>query len=404
MSDATLPQTSAVGTGLDRAAVLERAATYLAHDADLPFDSVVPPICQTSLFTFHSYREMEDAFSGRTRRPIYSRGDNPTVMEFEKRIAALEGAEAARAFSSGMGAISATLLAFLHRGDRILSARNIYGDTFRLFQRLLPKFGIEVDYVDATDVEAVAARLPGARILYLESPSSMVFELQELPRLAALARTHGAITIIDNSWATPLFQQPITHGIDLSLHSASKYIGGHSDTVAGVVAGSTALIGQINQNTYSMFGAKLSPLEAWLLLRSLRTLPLRLPRHEASALAIAQWLRDHANVAGIFHPAFSNHPGKATLIGSTGLFSFEVDETIDVPTFVDALRLFRIGVSWGGHESLIVPALATLRQTPDYNALSYFSVSARTIRLHIGLEDPAVLWADLEQAFAKARR
>lgn len=177
---------------IDRAAVLERAATFLAHDGDLPFDPAVPPIFQTSLFSFRSYREMEDAFSSRTRRPVYGRGDNPTVMELEKRIAGLEGAEEARAFSSGMGAISATLLAFLQRGDRVLSARHIYGDTFRLFQRLFPRFGIEVEYVDATDVAAVVKRLPGARILYLESPSSMVFELQDLPRLAALARSHGA--------------------------------------------------------------------------------------------------------------------------------------------------------------------------------------------------------------------
>jgi cystathionine beta-lyase/cystathionine gamma-synthase len=404
-----LPDTSSRKEGptnraeIDRAAVLERAATFLSHDGDLPFDPVVPPIYQTSLFTFRNYREMEDAFSSRIRRPVYSRGDNPTVMEFEKRIAGLEGAEEARAFSSGMGAISATLLAFLQRGDRVLSARHIYGDTFRLFQRLFPRFGIEVEYVDATDVEAVAKRLPGARILYLESPSSMIFELQDLPRLAALARAEGAITIIDNSWATPLFQQPIAHGIDLSLHSASKYIGGHSDTVAGVVAGRSALIGQINQNTFSMFGAKLSPFEAWLLLRGLRTLPFRLPRHEESALAIARHLRDHADVARVFHPGFSNHPGTATLVGSTGLFSFEVGDAIDVPAFIDALRVFRIGVSWGGHESLVVPALATLQQTPEYNALAYFDVSPRLIRLHIGLEAPAALWADLEQALAKAK-
>jgi cystathionine beta-lyase/cystathionine gamma-synthase len=232
----------------------------------------------------------------------------------------------------------------------------------------------------------------------------MVFELQELPRLAALARDHGAVTVIDNSWATPLFQQPVRHGIDLVLHSASKYIGGHSDTVAGVVAGSADLIGEINQNTFTMFGAKLSPFEAWLLLRGLRTLPVRLPRHEASALGIARRLRAHGDVVRIFHPAFSNHPGKATLLGSTGLFAFEVDETIDVPAFVDALKLFRIGVSWGGHESLVVPAMASLRQTPEYNALAHFAVSERLIRLHVGLEDPGALWADLEQALERAHR
>jgi cystathionine beta-lyase/cystathionine gamma-synthase len=402
MDELAQTDASASRSNSDRAARLAEVATLLAHDENFPFDPVVPPIYQTSLFTFRSYREMEDTFSGQLRRPVYSRGDNPTVMELEKRIAQLEGAEASRAFSSGMGAISATVLALLSSGDRVLAVRHVYSDTFRLFQRLLPKFGVTVDYVDGTDTEAVLRHLPTARMLYLESPTSMVFELQDLPQLAAAARAQGVVTVVDNSWATPLFQQPLLHGIDLVLHSASKYIGGHSDTVAGVVSGSAELIRQINQTTYSMFGAKLSPFEAWLLLRGLRSLTLRLPRHEASALAIAGRLRLHPMVGRIHHPAFSNHPGRLTLLGSTGLFSFEVDARIDVPRFVDALKLFRIGVSWGGHESLVVPAMASLRQTPDYNALAKFSVSPQLIRLHVGLEDPETLWLDLEQALAQA--
>jgi cystathionine beta-lyase/cystathionine gamma-synthase len=396
------PPSFAVPAHPGRAKRLAEVATLLAHDENLPLDPVVPPIYQTSLFTFRSYQDMEEAFSGQVRRPVYSRGDNPTTMEFEKRIAQLEGAEASRAFSSGMGAISATVLALLRSGDRLLAVRHIYGDTFRLFQRLLPKFGIMVDYVDGTDTEAVIRSLPTASMLFLESPTSMVFELQDLPKLAAAARAQGVVTVLDNSWATPVFQQPLLHGVDLVLHSASKYIGGHSDTVAGVVSGSAALIQQINQTTYSMFGAKLSPFEAWLLLRGLRTLTLRLLRHEASALAIVDRLRQHPLVDRIHHPTFSNHPGRATLLGSTGLFSFEVDESVDVPGFIDALKLFRIGVSWGGHESLVVPAMASLHQTPDYNALARFSVSPRLIRLHVGLEDVESLWSDLEQALTQA--
>jgi cystathionine beta-lyase/cystathionine gamma-synthase len=396
------PPSFAVPAHPGRAKRLAEVATLLAHDENLPLDPVVPPIYQTSLFTFRSYQDMEEAFSGQVRRPVYSRGDNPTTMEFEKRIAQLEGAEASRAFSSGMGAISATVLALLRSGDRLLAVRHIYGDTFRLFQRLLPKFGIMVDYVDGTDTEAVIRSLPTASMLFLESPTSMVFELQDLPKLAAAARAQGVVTVLDNSWATPVFQQPLLHGVDLVLHSASKYIGGHSDTVAGVVSGSAALIQQINQTTYSMFGAKLSPFEAWLLLRGLRTLTLRLLRHEASALAIVDRLRQHPLVDRIHHPTFSNHPGRATLLGSTGLFSFEVDESVDLPGFIDALKLFRIGVSWGGQESLVVPAMASLHQTPDYNALARFSVSPRLIRLHVGLEDVESLWSDLEQALTQA--
>lgn len=390
-------------TAFDRDALAE-AATLLAHDDPFPGGAVVPPIYQTSLFTFANYAEMADTFAGRRRQAIYSRGDNPTVMEFETRMAALEGAEAARAFSSGMGAISATVLAFAGAGDRIVAVRNCYGDAYRLFERLFPRLNIQVDYVDGSDVEAVAAALPGAKLLYLESPTSMMFELQDLEALTALARQHGVVTTIDNSWATPIFQKPISHGVDLVMHSASKYLGGHSDTVAGVVCGSAAHIRQVNEQTYGYLGAKLSPFEAWLLVRGLRTLPLRLPHHMKSGLTIAERLKGHAEVERVNHPVYSNHPGKKTLGGYAGLFSFEVSEAIDIPAFVDALKYFRIGVSWGGHESLVVPAKASLEQTPGLNSMARFGVSPRTIRFNIGLESVEDLWADIEQAFKTAKK
>jgi cystathionine beta-lyase/cystathionine gamma-synthase len=389
---------------LDREEVFRRAATLLTHDEDLPESPVVPPIYQTSLFTFRDYAEMEDAFAGRIRRPLYSRGDNPTVIEFERRVAALEGTDAARAFSSGMGAISAVVLAFAEAGDRILCVRHVYGDAFRLFQKLLPRLGITIDYVDGSDVDAVIAALPGAKLLYLESPTSIVFDLQELSRITAAARAQGIVTSIDNSWATPLFQQPTRHGVDLVLHSASKYLCGHSDTVAGVVAGPAALIQRINDLSYPYLGAKLSPFEAWLLLRGLRTLPIRLRQHERSALSLAKRLQAHPSIVRILHPAFSNHPGRATLSGFSGLFTFEVSDDIDVPRFTDALRLFRLGVSWGGHESLVMPALASLKQTPGTNSMTYFGVPHGAIRLHVGLEDPDDLWADLEGALAAGKK
>lgn len=383
---------------------LAEAASILAHDEPFPGGAVVPPIHQTSLFTFASYQDMADTFAGKRRQPIYSRGDNPTVMEFEQRVAALEGAEAARGFSSGMAAISATVLAFVGAGERMVAVRNCYGDAYRLFERLLPRLNIKVDYVDGSDPDAVKAALPGAKLLYLESPTSMLFELQDLAHLTRLAREQGVITTIDNSWATPVFQKPISHGVDLVLHSASKYLGGHSDTVAGVVAGSAAHIAHINQHTYSVLGGKLSPFEGWLLLRGLRTLHLRLPHHMKSGLLVAERLKGHAHVARVHHPAWSNHPGKATLAGYSGLFSFEAADDIDIPAFVDALKFFRIGVSWGGHESLVVPAMASLEQTPGLNSMARFGVSPRTIRLHVGLENVEDLWDDIQQAFEKARR
>ncbi|RWL96379.1 MAG: hypothetical protein EOR68_18745 [Mesorhizobium sp.] len=383
---------------------LGEAATLLAHDDPFPGGAVVPPIYQTSLFTFANYADMADTFAGRRKQPIYSRGDNPTVMEFEARVAALEGAEAARGFSSGMAAISATVLAFVGAGERMVAVRNCYGDAYRLFERLFPRLHIKVDYVDGSDPDAVAAALPGAKLLYLESPTSMMFELQDLEHLTRLAKEQGIVTTIDNSWATPVFQKPISHGVDLVLHSASKYLSGHSDTVAGVVAGSAAHIKHINEQTYSQLGGKLSPFEGWLLLRGLRTLPLRLPHHMKSGLTIAERLKAHGKVERVNHPAYSNHPGKKTLAGYAGLFSFEVTEDVDIPAFVDALKYFRIGVSWGGHESLVVPAKASLEQTPGINSMARFGVSPRTIRFNVGLENVEDLWADIAQAFDKSKK
>jgi cystathionine beta-lyase/cystathionine gamma-synthase len=380
-------------------------STIVAHDDELPAGAVVPPIFQTSLFTFTSYQELEDAMAGRARRPIYSRGDNPTVQAFEAKVAALEGAAAARAFTSGMAAITAAVLSNIAAGQRMLCVRHCYPDAYRLFTTILPRFDIAVDFVDGEDVEAIERALPGARILYLESPTSMVFETQDLPRLATAARAAGALTIADNSWASPIFQRPLAHGVDLVLHSASKYLGGHSDTVAGVVCGSRELIGRINTAVFPLLGAKLSPFEGWLLLRGLRTLPLRLRRHHESGLALARRLAQHAGIKRVRHPLLGNGgPGVATLEGASGLFSFELaGDRATVRRFCDALRLFKLGVSWGGHESLAFPAAAGLEQQGEANPLRAFKVAPQTVRLHIGLEDPAELWSDLAQALERAK-
>ena len=220
--------------------------TLLAHDQPNPWQAVVPPIVQTSLFTFNTVEEMEARVRGETVRPVYSRGDNPTVREFERKLAALEGAEEARAFSSGMGAISAAILSVVQAGDKVVCVRHVYPDTYRFLEKLMVRLGVTAQYLDGSDTEALMAALPGTTLLYLESPTSWTMETQDLPRIAQVARTLGVVTIIDNSWATPLYQQPLAHGIDLVVHSASKYLSGHSDTVAGVVAGSRERIAAVN--------------------------------------------------------------------------------------------------------------------------------------------------------------
>ena len=380
-----------------------RAERIVAHDGPHAFEAVVPPIVQTSLFTFGSVAAMVETYAGRRPRDVYSRTTNPTVSAFESKMAALEEAEDAIGFPSGMAAISGSVLAFVRPGDRIVCVRHVYPDAYRLFETLLKEFGIEVAYVDGSDLAAVAAALPGARLLYLESPTSWTMEAHDVAALAELARRHGALSMIDNSWATPVFQRPLTLGVDLVVHSASKYIGGHSDVVAGVVAGRAELVGRIRRTICPYIGAKLAPFEAWLLLRGLRTLPSRLRRHEAAALTLARRLAEVPGVAAVHHPALGR-PLPPGLTGTSGLFSLVFGGGIDIPAFCDALRLFKLRVSWGGHESLVVPALVTRVQAAGPNSALDFGVPERMVRLHVGLEGTEALWDDLARALDAARR
>ncbi len=226
-------------------------------------------------------------------------------------------------------------------------------------------------------------------------------EAHDVGALAKLAKRHGVLTAIDNSWATPVFQRPLTLGVDLVLHSASKYLGGHSDVVAGVVAGSKDLIGQIRRATYPYLGGKLSPFDAWLLIRGLRTLPIRMRAHEAAALEIARRLSVHDKVATVYHPGLRNTLPDG-LTGTSGLFSFAFREGVNVPAFADALSLFKLGVSWGGHESLVVPAEVVRKQAAGPNSAIDFGVDARVVRLHVGLEGVDALWRDLAAAIDAA--
>ncbi len=376
-------------------------AFIVAHDASNPYEAVVPPIVQTSLFTFQSYAEMEATYRGERVRSTYSRGLNPTVRIFEEKLAALEGAEDALGFASGMAAISSTVLTFVEPGDRIVAVRHVYPDAYRLFETMLKRLKVEVTYVDGRDEDAVAAALPGAKLFYMESPTSWVMEAHDVGALATLARQHGILSVIDNSWASPVFQKPVMLGVDLVLHSASKYLGGHSDVVAGVVAGSRTLVGQIRSCTLPYLGGKLSPFDAWLLIRGLRTLPIRMRAHEADAMEIARQLSSHPAVQSVQHPGLSNAL-PAGLGGTSGLFSFTFHQTVDVVAFVDHLKTFSLGVSWGGHESLVIPGKVVLAQQAGPNAAKAFGIDPQSVRLHVGLEGVEPLWADLAAAIEAA--
>ena len=374
-------------------------ATLLASVPADKSGAVTPPIVQTSLFTFADYQDFEDRMAGVTDTPIYTRVQNPTVAAFEEMMAKAETGEEAVAFASGMAAISSTLLAFLKPGDRVACIEHVYPDTFRFMERMLRPFGVETDYFPPLRFEDDPDLLEGVAVAFLESPSSVVFTPMNLKRVAEHAKRHGTITMIDNSWATPVFQRPLTQGIDVVLHSASKYISGHSDTVAGIAVSSRAAIARIRDLTLPLLGAKLAPFEAFLLIRGLRTLTARMRQHEATANLFVDRLSQVPQVRKVNAPGANEVPG---LTGRSGLMSLEFDDSVDIPRFADALGIFRLGVSWGGFESLALPARVGLAQAGEQNSMQKFKVSPNLVRLSLGLEDAEDLWADFEAALKKS--
>ena len=385
------PETDLMHWGEDRAA---------GHGA------VVPPLVQTSTFAFQSWDAIDAAFDDRTNAYLYSRAGNPTVRVAEDKLARLAGGERARLFASGMGAISAAVLSCVEAGDHVVAVRNAYGPaaTF-LGSYLSRKMGLETTFVGGEDVAEIEAALTDrTRLIYLESPSSAVFGLQDVEAVAGLARQRGVRTVIDNTWATPLFQTPLALGVDLEVHSCSKYLGGHSDLLGGVVIGQAADVEALSVAEGELLGGTMAPFEAWLLIRSLRTLPVRLRQHEASALHVARFLEGHAGVRRVLHPGLESHPQHALarrqMTGTTGLMGFELatDDLGRIKRFVDALDVFQLGVSWGGHESLVYAPVISLAKEQPPERFAELGITPGVIRISVGLEHPDDLVTDLDRA------
>ena len=367
------------------------------------FNAVSPPIIQTSNFTFDTVSDFRVALAEEFDAMLYSRGQNPTINILRKKLAALDGAEDALVFSSGIAAVTVPILALLQQGDHAVVVENPYSWTIKLFNNLLPKFGITATYVDGSDLQQIANAIqPNTKLIYLESPNTFSYELQDLKAVADIAKQKGIITMIDNSYCGPLYQQPISLGIDLVAQSATKYLGGHSDVVAGVVTGSHELIKKIFNNEFLNIGPALSPHSAWLLIRGLRTLPLRMQRSFETAKRVTAWLQQHPAVDKIlwpFLPGFKQAElATKQMQGCGSMFSFTLkDSSVQkIETFCDGLKHILMAVSWGGHESLIIPAIAGVAKNDyDPNNLRH-----QLIRMYAGLEDANYLIKDLEQALA----
>lgn len=370
--------------------------SLVSHDLhdERHYGAVSVPIYQTSLFSFENYEQHDLAKQDEMNQFIYSRGNNPTVVYLEEKIARMEQGDAAKCFASGMAAITSAIMSVVQQGDHIVCTDQAYGPTKEFLGSYLTKFGIKTTFVDGKSMDAwKEAVRPNTKLLYLESPTSLMFDLQDLRACTELAKEIGAETIIDNSWATPCFQKPLTMGVGLVVHSISKYFSGHSDCIGGVVIGSNQLMDRIRTKEYMLFGGIMTPQTAGLVTRGLRTLPLRLERHESSGLKVAEHMSKQPYVSRVNHPGLPSHPqhelGLAQMSGFGSLFSFESDEPIDkLRKWADRLQYFRIGPSWGGFESLVsvIPIRIEGR-------------SPTVVRLYIGMENPDDLIRDIDEAW-----
>jgi len=368
--------------------------------------AVVPPLYQNSLFTFENWDAIDQAFDKKADAFIYSRLMNPTVQVAEEKIARLCRGEKAKLCASGIAAITSAILHCISANDHIVTIKKIYGPTNNFIGNYLKnKFNVRTTYVDGRYVEDFEAAIqPNTKLIYLESPASLTLELQDLKALSAIAKKHGIKTVIDNTWASPIFQKPLTLGIDIEVHSASKYLGGHSDVVAGVMISDKETMNSIITAEHELLGAKMAPFEGWLILRSLRTLPIRMKAIMENTIQVARFLESHDKVVRVNYPGLESFEqyalGKKQMSGYGGLLSFELatDDISLVKAFVNGLNLFALGVSWGGHDSLVyAPVISYLKElSPDKFAA--MGINSSLIRISIGLEHPQDLIDDLSKA------
>jgi cystathionine beta-lyase/cystathionine gamma-synthase len=360
------------------------------------------PIYQTSTF---EVTDNEEQLRATHTDMFYTRYGNPTHTVAEKAIAELEGADGALLFASGMSAITTTILTLLQSGDHIVAQRDIYGGTNKFLTQWLPKLGIETTLVDTTDYEQhVRSIRPNTRLLYLESPTNPTLRVVDLQQASSIAKQHKLISMIDSTFATPINQRPIEFGIDLVMHSGTKYFGGHSDLICGIIAGRGELIEKIHQ-TRTTLGGTMDPHAAWLLLRGIKTIAVRVQRQNENALRVAQFLASHAKAKLVNYPFLAGHPQRELAVqqmhGGGGVLSFEVDGTgDDARRFAESLRLFTLAPSLGGVDSLISIPVLTSHAMISPQDRQKMGVTEQLVRLSVGIENADDLIADIDQALA----
>jgi len=382
------------------------AAVWAGETGHAPYErSTQVPVVHSVSFGYDDLATWRDVALGKQEGHIYSRNTNPTVRAFEEKVAALEGAESATGFASGMAAISGALFTFLRPGDRVVSIKDSYGGTNKLFTEFLPPFGIEVKLCETTDhaqLEAEIAR--GCRVLYLESPTNPTVKVVDIERLARAGRAAGATVVVDNTFATPINQNPLALGADIVLHSATKYLGGHADALGGVACGSRELVQRL-YHYREINGAVLAPAEAYALLRGMKTLALRVERQNASALRIARWLSRHPEVERVNYPGLETHEhhdvARRQMQGFGGMLSFAVRGGLEaIARFLPRLEFAHRAANLGCVETVVGPPVVTSHVECSDDERRAAGIPEGLVRYSTGIEDVADLIADLEQALA----
>lgn len=378
-------------------------AVWAGEEGPLWENATQVPVVHSVSFGYDDLEHWSKIGRGEIRGHIYSRNSNPTVRVFEEKICRLERAQAATAFASGMAAISNTLFTLLAPGDRIVSIKDGYGGTNKIFQEFLPRFNITVTLCDTTDQGAIEAAVSqGCRVLYLESPTNPTMKIVDIARLAAAAHRAGALVVVDNTFATPVNQKPLELGVDLVLHSATKYLGGHADALGGAVCGPRDHIRRIF-HFREINGAALDPMAAYLLLRGMKTLPLRIERQNQSATQIARYLQSHSAVEQVFYPGLDSHPQHAIarqqMKGFGGMFAFSVKGGYEaVKQFLPRLRYAHRAANLGAVETIVGPPATTSHVELSSRERAAMGIPENLVRYSVGIEDPADLIADLKQA------
>jgi methionine-gamma-lyase len=384
-----------------------RFATLAVHAGEAPCPAtgaLDTPIYQSTTFASANSDEMAAVYGEEKPGYMYTRYGNPTIHALEEKLAALEAGEAALAFGSGMAAISSAILAYVKSGDHVVAARSVYGAAYNFLNKKLPAMGASTTFVPSTRLEDFASALrPNTKLIYFETPSNPILEILDIAGLAQLGRERGVPTMIDNTFASPALQQPLTLGVTVVVHSATKYLCGHGDAMAGAVIGSRDYIARLSHEILRDFGGIISPFNAWLILRGIRTLHLRMPAHCANAQRVAEFLARHPKVERVNYPGLPNHPGhdiaKRQMKAFGAMISFEVRGGYEGGKKVmDGVKIFTRAASLGDTRSLIVHSASTSHRAVPRDQRIAVGISDRLVRLSVGVEAVEDLLADLEQA------